>query len=143
MPTYDYKCLECDSVFEARHGMNEKHENCDICGSSHIKKLFNAINFHVVGGTEKFGSHGYTGRHGDLVKRMKGDKKYRDGFRKEREQQERKGLAEWKAEQQMAQSQEIFQKMKAEGEKMTKAEKEQIKAEFGIKKGMKAGNIGL
>lgn len=143
MPTYDYRCLDCDEVFEVRHSMDDKCASCENCGGENVKKLFNAINFHVVGGTERFGTHGYTGRNQDLVKRMKGNKSYRDGFRKERDQQEKKGLAEWKAEQEMAKSQEIFQKMKAEGEKMTKAEKEQIKKEYGIKKGMKPGKINM
>jgi len=141
MPIYDYKCKECDSIFEVQHGMNEKQNNCNLCGSSNIKKLFSSINFHVIGGTEKFSTHGYSGRHQDLVKRMKGNKDYRDSFRKERGQEENKGLSDWKAEQEMAKSQDIFQKMKAEGEKMTSEEKKKIKEEYGIKKGMKSGKM--
>jgi len=121
--------------------MNSKHEKCDLCGSLNIHKIFTKVNFHVVGGTEKFGTHGYSGKHLDLVKRLKGDKKYRDGYRKEREEQEKIGLSRWKAEQEMSQSKEIFQKMKEEGMKMTPQEKQKIKDEFGIKKGMKTGKL--
>lgn len=143
MPTYDYKCLDCEKVFEVIHGMDDKYSECNICGSKNIKKLISKVNFYVPGGTQKFSSYGYTGRHQDIVKRMKGDKNYRDGYRKEREQQERKGLSNWKAEREMKNSQEIFQKMKAEGEKMSPAEKQKIKEEFGIKKGMKTGKLAF
>jgi len=143
MPTYDYRCDDCDEVREIIHRMNDKYETCEICGGKNVTKLFTAINFHVVNGTPNYGNHGYTGKHLDLVKRRKGDKDYRDGYRNELQQQEKKGLAEFRAEQEMKKSQDTFAKMKAEGEKMTKAEKEQIKAEYGIKKGMKAGKIGL
>lgn len=35
MPTYDYKCEECDKVFEEFHGMTEEPEViCPICGGS-------------------------------------------------------------------------------------------------------------
>lgn len=141
MPMYDYKCNDCGEVFEVKHSINEKWDKCNCCGSESIKKLISAVSFYVKGGTPNFGSHGYTGRHQDLVKNLKGNKDYREGFNRERDQDVKKGLAKWKAEQEMNKSGELFQKMKAEGEKMTKAEKEQIKKEFGIKKGMKMGKL--
>jgi putative FmdB family regulatory protein len=143
MPTYDYKCYECEKVFETKHGMNEKCKECSFCGSNKIKKMFNSISFYVPGGTQKFETHGYTGRNQDLVKRMKGNKDYQSGYRREIGEQSKKSLADFKTEQEMNKASETFQKMKAEGEKMTKAEKEQIKKEFGIKKGIKTGKIGL
>ncbi len=39
MPTYDYKCANCGSVFEAFHGMNETPElTCPACGSRSVSK---------------------------------------------------------------------------------------------------------
>jgi len=143
MPIYDYRCEKCNEVFEVFHKMNEKYEKCDLCGSTKIKKMFNSISFSVSEGTERFSTHGYSGRYQDLVKKMKGNKDYQDGYRREQEQQTKKGLSDFKAEKEMKNASDTFQKMKAEGEKMTKAEKEQIKTEFGIKKGMKAGKIGI
>ena len=134
MPTYDYRCLECNEIFEVIHGMNEKQDSCELCGSNKIKKLFNAVSFHVVGGTPKSSTHGYTGRHQDLVKRRKGNKDYRDGHRREIQQKEKIGLNSWREEQKMASAQSTFEKMRAEGAKMTKQEKEALKKEYGIKK---------
>ena len=143
MPTYDYKCNDCQNVFESVHGMNEKCEKCSECKSLNIKKLFNHITFSVSNGTIRSDTYGYKGKHTDLVRKMKGNKDYQSGFRNELSQQSRQSLADFRSEREMKTASETFQKMKTEGEKMTKAEKEQIKAEFGIKKGMKAGNIGL
>lgn len=143
MPAYDYKCLDCEKIFEVIHGLNEKHEKCNLCEGTNVKKLISKVNFYVPGGTQKFSTHGYAGRHQDLVKRMKGDKNYRDGYRNEVATQEKKGLADWRAEREMKSSQDIFQKMKAEGERMTPAEKQKIKEEFGIKKGMKTGKLAF
>jgi len=141
MPKYDYRCLDCNEVFEVIHSISEKWDKCNSCESSNIKKLISAVSFTVKNGTPRFGAHGYTGRHQDLVRSLKGNKDYREGFNRERDEDAKKGLSEWKADQAMKQSQETFQKMKAEGEKMTKAEKEEIKKEFGIKKGMKMGRL--
>ena len=71
MPTYEYKCNECEGKFDVIHSMNSKHEKCEICGSLNIKKIFSPVFFTVVGGTQKFGTCGYTGRNRDLVKKMK------------------------------------------------------------------------
>lgn len=39
MPTYDYKCLECNSSFEVFQKMNEDHvKSCPKCGGS-VKRL--------------------------------------------------------------------------------------------------------
>jgi putative FmdB family regulatory protein len=141
MPNYDYRCLDCNEVFEVCHSINDKWEKCNCCESENIKKLISKVSFTVKNGTPNFGAHGYTGRHQDLVKSLKGNKGYREGFNRERDQDAKQGLQDWKAEQAMKKSQDTFQKMKAEGEKMTKAEKEQIKQEFGIKKGMKIGKL--
>jgi putative FmdB family regulatory protein len=141
MPRYDYKCYDCEEIFEVYHKFDESCKECSSCNSNNVKKIISAVNFFVKGGTPKFASHGYTGKNQELVKNLKGNKNYRDGYRNEVEKESKNNYSNWKEEQNMKKSNEIFQKMKAVGEKMTKAEKEKIKAEFGIKKGMKAGKI--
>jgi putative FmdB family regulatory protein len=32
MPRYDYKCPQCDHLFEARHGFNDPAPACPNCG---------------------------------------------------------------------------------------------------------------
>lgn len=39
MPLYDYKCLQCENEFEARHGFNDPTPPCPRCESSNIKRL--------------------------------------------------------------------------------------------------------
>ena len=141
MPTYDYKCNKCKEIFEAVHSMKDKLEKCILCGDKDIKKVFSPVFFVVTGGTPKFGTYGYTGRHQNLVSKLKDNPTYREGYRKEVSQKEKEGFSTWQAEKKAAESQRIFEKMKEEGSKMTKKEKEDIKREFGIKKGMKVGKI--
>ncbi|GAB1421361.1 hypothetical protein MASR2M15_15210 [Anaerolineales bacterium] len=38
MPLYDYRCQECEHLYEARHGMSEAAPPCPACGSSQVKK---------------------------------------------------------------------------------------------------------
>lgn len=42
MPTYDYKCIECDDVFEVTHGMNDTVESCPRCGGM-VRRLFRPV----------------------------------------------------------------------------------------------------
>ena len=39
MPRYTYKCSDCSEVFDVFHGMNDSHEACSICGSSHLMRV--------------------------------------------------------------------------------------------------------
>lgn len=39
MPRYDYRCPQCDTVFEARHGFNEAAPACPNCGYVEPKRL--------------------------------------------------------------------------------------------------------
>ena len=40
MPVYDYHCLDCDSIFERQHSMDEQGSICcDECGSKNTLKL--------------------------------------------------------------------------------------------------------
>jgi hypothetical protein len=117
--------------------MNSKLDNCIHCESENVKKLISAPFFKVTDGTVNFGAHGYTGKHQDLVKKLHGNKNYQDGYRNEVRGQEKLGLNTFREEQKMAESQKIFEKMREEGAKMSKEEKDQLKAEHGIKKGMK------
>ena len=135
MPTYNYICLDCEDIFESFHSMSGSPEPCPSCQSANLKKVITTVAFKVQGGTESMANHGYTGRHRDLVKKRKGNKNYRDGHRSEVQTQEKMGLADWKAEQQMKSAQEQFEKMREEGMKMTTEEKEKLKEEYGIKRG--------
>jgi putative FmdB family regulatory protein len=137
MPNYDYVCKSCDEEFEYFHSMNGKLDKCIHCESDNVKKMFKNITFKVVDGHQSSANHGYTGRNQDLVNKLHGNKNYRDGFRNEIKKQESIGLGSYREEQKMAESQRIFEKMREEGMKMTKEEKEAIKQEHGIKKGMK------
>jgi putative FmdB family regulatory protein len=42
MPFYDYKCCDCDHVFEAMHGMDETVDACELCGGR-VKKVFHPV----------------------------------------------------------------------------------------------------
>lgn len=39
MPLYDYKCPNCETQFEARHGFNEPAPACPECGYVEVKRL--------------------------------------------------------------------------------------------------------
>ena len=47
MPTYAYKCEECDTKFEYFHKTQENIEdvNCPTCNSTSLKKLVTSANF--------------------------------------------------------------------------------------------------
>lgn len=54
MPTYDYQCLKCASIFEIFHKIGEQpEEGCPICGSCSIKK--NVSGFYLGGVKENLG----------------------------------------------------------------------------------------
>ena len=134
MPVLSYKCENCDHSFEYLHlKINDKLTECPECQTNSLKTIIpKSFSFNMPGGTESMANHGYTGRHKKLVKNLKGNKNYRDGYRDEREQQERIGLKNYKEEEKMLDAQEQFAKMREEGMRMTKEEKEAIKKEFGI-----------
>ena len=49
MPRYDYKCLECDRVFEATHRMADAPlRKCRLCGSESVRKLISAPMINTV-----------------------------------------------------------------------------------------------
>lgn len=51
MPTYDYKCLECNHNFETFQSMNDKHlSECPECGGK-IKRLIGAGSGPIFKGT--------------------------------------------------------------------------------------------
>ena len=41
MPTYAYRCAGCDKQFEKFHSMSETLEECVLCNSPKIKKVWN------------------------------------------------------------------------------------------------------
>ena len=47
MPRYSYNCLNCDTIFQVFHGMNEEVEKCENCGSTEkemFKRVYDKIN---------------------------------------------------------------------------------------------------
>lgn len=42
MPRYDYKCKECDKVFEVTHGVNDNVEKCKFCGGE-VRRVFHPV----------------------------------------------------------------------------------------------------
>ena len=36
MPKYCYKCSECESEIEVRHGIMERLEDCEVCNSKAV-----------------------------------------------------------------------------------------------------------
>ena len=36
MPVYCYKCSECESEIEVRHGMSERLEDCKVCDNQGV-----------------------------------------------------------------------------------------------------------
>jgi putative FmdB family regulatory protein len=138
MPIFNYKCQECSSEFEKYHKSSSSlADKCSSCGSEDIKKLVSKTNFKVEGGTSNHGDHGYTGRNRSLVKKLKGNKDYRKGYRKEVKKQEEIGTEDYKQEYKMKQANNVFEQMREAGQAMTPQEKEKLKEEYGIKKGMK------
>lgn len=50
MPTYDYKCSECDTVKEVFHGINEEPKlTCEKCGHSPLVRIISGCNFVLKG----------------------------------------------------------------------------------------------
>jgi len=52
MPFYEYKCLECNKIFEVRHGINDDPpETIEECEKEecHLEKLISQVNFRVSG----------------------------------------------------------------------------------------------
>jgi putative FmdB family regulatory protein len=39
MPLYDYKCANCETVFEARHGFNDSAPACPNCGHIEVQRV--------------------------------------------------------------------------------------------------------
>lgn len=42
MPTYDYKCTDCNNEFETTHGIDETVESCPDCGGK-VRRLFRPV----------------------------------------------------------------------------------------------------
>ena len=60
MPTYDYRCSQCNSVWEERHSINDRHtpheKPCPVCsyiGSVQKTLEFTALNVSYVSETSR------------------------------------------------------------------------------------------
>jgi putative FmdB family regulatory protein len=138
MPIFNYKCNECDTEFEQYHKVSSTSSGeCTECKSNSVKRLVSTSNFKIDGGTSSYGVNGYTGKNRDLVKKLNSDKDYREGYRAEVKDQEVIGTEDYKQEYKMKQANNVFEEMRQAGQAMTPKEKEDLKREYGIKKGMK------
>ena len=54
MPIYEYRCLDCGSVFEKIVSMHTESMSCQKCQSERVEKLFSA--FAVAHGSPSFDS---------------------------------------------------------------------------------------
>lgn len=42
MPTYDYRCTDCDKEFEMTHGVDDTVESCPDCGGK-VRRVFHPV----------------------------------------------------------------------------------------------------
>lgn len=56
MPIYCYKCKNCKSEFEVRHGMSESHQRCVDCDSDDIFRIPSLQTRPMLNTTNKPGS---------------------------------------------------------------------------------------
>ena len=76
MPKYYYRCNDCDENFFTNHLMSEAQENCELCGSSEIKKLLTKPLF--------FNTKNEKSKTGEITKQYISDnKKILDDMKKE------------------------------------------------------------
>ncbi len=47
MPVYEYRCKNCNYVFEVMHGIDEPSPNCPNCGSKKVTKIITMVSFKV------------------------------------------------------------------------------------------------
>lgn len=68
MPTYDYRCADCETTFEVFQRISAKAEaTCPSCGSTTPKRLISGGTFHLKGSgwyASDYQSSGRTGTHG-------------------------------------------------------------------------------
>lgn len=43
MPLYDYRCLNCETRFEARHGFNDSAPPCPACGAANPQRVITSM----------------------------------------------------------------------------------------------------
>jgi len=65
MPLYDYRCEDCNHVFEAMHGIDKPPPTCPNCGGKRVSKIITTISFKVD--------------HGERLSRI--EKRYKDYIR--------------------------------------------------------------
>ena len=65
MPTYDYKCFDCEHEFSTQQKMSEDPiKVCPECGAESVKRLISATAFHLKGSgwyKTDYGSNGSAG----------------------------------------------------------------------------------
>ncbi len=67
MPTYDYRCADCETTFEVFQRISAKAEaTCPSCGSTTPKRLISGGTFHLKGSgwyASDYQGSGRTGTH--------------------------------------------------------------------------------
>ena len=74
MPIYEYRCKNCNHIFEVTHGIDEPPPDCPNCGSKKVIKIITTVSFKVgrgetLGHIEKrFKDHVKAGKYKDAAK---------------------------------------------------------------------------
>lgn len=73
MPSYDYNCTDCDTIFELFHMMTDDSiKHCPQCNSTNVEKLISGGAAVIVKGTQ---TPCYGGRRAEEIKEIKKEKK--------------------------------------------------------------------
>lgn len=46
MPTYDYRCPDCHTLFQAYHAMTAREPHCPVCGAAPVRIILSAPAVH-------------------------------------------------------------------------------------------------
>lgn len=74
MPIYEYRCKNCNYIFEATHAIDEPPPNCPNCGSKKVVKIITTVSFKVDHGEtlarieKRFKDYVKAGKYKDAVK---------------------------------------------------------------------------
>lgn len=74
MPTYDYKCNDCENTFVCVHGMNSRVSECVLCQSENVEKIISMFAAKTEAGLEGMLRHHQSQAKKDIDRFWKDDK---------------------------------------------------------------------